>query len=218
MNSTENWQVNINEQIYVADFNELIQWINEGAVLPQDKVKHGDLRWLEARKVPLLYEFFNPEEFDIDISSFLPSENNVEFQNDEQKPVENLPPQNAKDISDQTVEQMPTGEQFCVVHPEAEPKYICNTCKSLFCKICPKSFGGNVKICLFCGAMCKNYVGLEDFRDKNHGAINKPYARKDKNQNQTAGRIFGKKFSGLQMPDALGRFILGIKRALFSER
>lgn len=49
------WQVEVQGQIYVADFEELKQWIAEGAVLPSDRVKRGELRWLAAEKVPELH-------------------------------------------------------------------------------------------------------------------------------------------------------------------
>src|SRR4051812_17354294 len=58
-NSNEFWQVEVNGQVYEADFSELAQWITEGALLPEDKVRRGNLRWIEARKVPPLLPFFN---------------------------------------------------------------------------------------------------------------------------------------------------------------
>ena len=56
-NTSELWQAEVNGQIYEASFEELAQWIQEGALLPQDKVRRGNLRWIEAQKVPtcLLY-------------------------------------------------------------------------------------------------------------------------------------------------------------------
>src|SRR5689334_19349066 len=59
----EIWQVEVNGQIYEANFKELSEWIAEGALLKQDKVRRGNLRWLEAGKIPLLHGFFNAKEF-----------------------------------------------------------------------------------------------------------------------------------------------------------
>ena len=58
-NTSELWQAEVNGQIYEASFEELAQWIQEGALLPQDKVRRGNLRWIEAQKVPTLYGYFN---------------------------------------------------------------------------------------------------------------------------------------------------------------
>src|SRR5215468_9216447 len=57
--SNEFWQVEVNGQVYEADFAELTVWIAEGSLLPEDKVRRGNLRWIEARKVPPLVAFFN---------------------------------------------------------------------------------------------------------------------------------------------------------------
>src|SRR5690349_9053605 len=61
-NPTEMWQVEVSGQIYEADFAELSSWIGEGALHPGDKVRRGNLRWIEARKVPSLVPFFNAKE------------------------------------------------------------------------------------------------------------------------------------------------------------
>src|SRR5688572_24008563 len=64
--STENlkeiWQVDVGGQVYEAPFGELFDWINEGSLMPADKVRKGNLRWIEARLVPTLVPFFNAKE------------------------------------------------------------------------------------------------------------------------------------------------------------
>src|SRR5688572_13861303 len=57
--SNEIWQAEVLGQIYETNLEELTQWITEGALLPDDKVRRGNLRWLEAGKVPPLMPFFN---------------------------------------------------------------------------------------------------------------------------------------------------------------
>ena len=47
------WQVEIDGNLYETDFDELKQWIADGSLLPQDKVRRGNLRWIEARKFRL---------------------------------------------------------------------------------------------------------------------------------------------------------------------
>ena len=56
---SEMWQVDVSGQIYEAAFSELADWIAEDSLLPQDKVRKGNLRWIEARRVPALTAFFN---------------------------------------------------------------------------------------------------------------------------------------------------------------
>src|SRR5690349_10376167 len=58
----EVWQVDVNGTIYEAPFFEFGDWIGGGSLLPEDKVRKGNLRWIEARKVPALVPFFNARE------------------------------------------------------------------------------------------------------------------------------------------------------------
>src|SRR5215207_5250585 len=60
--SQEIWQVKVGGQVYEAPFGELSDWINEGSLLPGDKVRKRNLRWIEARRVPTLVPFFNAKE------------------------------------------------------------------------------------------------------------------------------------------------------------
>ncbi|HCA58330.1 MAG TPA: hypothetical protein DEP46_10130, partial [Blastocatellia bacterium] len=55
----ETWQVEVGGTVYEAPFAELPDWISEGSLQPEDKVRRGNLRWIEARKVPQLLPFFN---------------------------------------------------------------------------------------------------------------------------------------------------------------
>lgn len=56
------WQVWSEGTVYEADFETLKQWILEGCVLPTDKVRRGNLRWIEAGRAPALRAIFNGEE------------------------------------------------------------------------------------------------------------------------------------------------------------
>ena len=62
LDAEEKWQVEVGGEIYEGSFEELTQWIGEGALLPLDKVRRGNLRWIEAQKVPGLRAFFEAKE------------------------------------------------------------------------------------------------------------------------------------------------------------
>lgn len=174
--SNEMWQAEVLGQIYETDFEELTQWIIEGALQPEDKVRRGNLRWLEAKRVPPLMPFFNAR-----ANGTAPPVVQVSTVNAEKKlsSPENIPPpmnfsnhssglenqirqtnsgyrfENA--FSGQAHENFPPPDQtVCVMHPDAEAKYLCDTCVNAFCKTCPSSYGGTVKICPMCGAMCRS--------------------------------------------------------------
>jgi len=44
----EAWRVRVDDRVYEADLTELIEWVKEGAVAPDDLVQKGTLRWLSA--------------------------------------------------------------------------------------------------------------------------------------------------------------------------
>lgn len=56
------WQVMCGGDIYQADLATLKQWIAEGLVQQTDQVRKGNLRWLEAGRVPALRRVFAGEE------------------------------------------------------------------------------------------------------------------------------------------------------------
>src|SRR5438034_3535422 len=58
MSSHELWQIEVNDRVYDATIEEVIEWIHEGSVLPDDKVRRGSLRWLPASRVPEFYRHF----------------------------------------------------------------------------------------------------------------------------------------------------------------
>jgi hypothetical protein len=223
MNPNEIWQVDVGGQIYEASFAELAQWVTEGSLLPQDKVRRGNLRWLDAIKVPALYGFFNAKELGIAPPQLLvttstntetaaPATETVqvqggnfapatsvspnEFDSPYQAPptVVNSPHQAAAptqfdaqssfeeqtNFSTQTVYQpnqpapqsfqpeftLPPQANVCVIHTQNEPAYYCDGCGNLFCKGCPTSYGGTVKVCPMCGAMCKPLAAVQEQQKK----------------------------------------------------
>ncbi|HCA58329.1 MAG TPA: hypothetical protein DEP46_10125, partial [Blastocatellia bacterium] len=44
----------------------------------------------------------------------------------------------------------------CANHADVPSKYICSGCGVGFCKACPRSYGGSVRICPACGELCRD--------------------------------------------------------------
>jgi hypothetical protein len=182
MKTQEIWQVDVNGQIYETNFEELTQWIAEGALLPQDKVRRGNLRWIDAGKVPALHGFFNAKELGIAppvvttasaggetatggtvATQNFPATQNFVAQNETNAPeafapVEKFPANFQSSPSPQEFqpeEVFVQPQNFCLIHTDTKPAFVCDGCGNSYCKACPKSFGGTVKVCPMCGAMCK---------------------------------------------------------------
>jgi hypothetical protein len=190
MNPEEIWQVDVSGKIYEAGLDELKQWVIEGAVLPSDKIRRGNLRWLEAGRVPLLNGVFNqrpaenPPQVQTNTTQFTPTgspqinsfANTAPPQNIVNEPLpkqaevspENPPTpppteikQNIQTKTYQSkIPQTNVNHNVCSNHPADEAKFICLTCQQLFCRSCPKNYG-DVRICPACGEMCKSLVEVQ---------------------------------------------------------
>ncbi len=141
---SEKWQVESNGQVIDTNFAEITSWIEDETLLRMDRVRKGNLRWIEAGRVPALMAVFNAKENGQPappvISTTKMEPTRLASQN---TPTRNLAPA-----------AMPA-ERVCAVHADALADFVCDTCQSEFCRACPNSYGGTVKICPFCGAMCK---------------------------------------------------------------
>jgi hypothetical protein len=183
INPSEVWQVEVQNQIFEANIEELCQWITEGALLPSDKVRRGNLRWLEANKVPLLNRFFNAKERGMPfpvlptLTDAKTSENNSPIKTENFATAQTVN-QTAFTAEEQTAinrENAPFGFQqtndpplySCAIHAQEEPKYICDACANMFCKTCPSSYGSSVKICPMCGEMCKPLADVNAKKQRN---------------------------------------------------
>jgi hypothetical protein len=164
-NLQEVWQVEVGGTVYEAAFGELGDWINEGSLLPEDKVRKGNLRWIEARQVPYLIPFFNAKESGLPMPVIVQTVNAVLPDAAVESPhsaIANSPiPVIEEPITPiasppQTVTKPLNDPNFCSVHRDVATAYLCNGCGTAFCKTCPKSFGGTVKICPNCGEMCRS--------------------------------------------------------------
>ncbi|MGD9560985.1 MAG: hypothetical protein AB7F88_02050 [Pyrinomonadaceae bacterium] len=165
----EIWQVEVGGQIYEASLTELPEWIGEGSLQPADKVRKGNLRWIEARKVPSLIPFFNAREKgepmpviqSVTDASAQSGPEVVEAAPSLAAPEPPAEPPIETPLAPVTVAQQPDHSRNavpgqCVNHFDRPTAYICSTCEREFCKACPTSYGGNVRICPDCGSMCRS--------------------------------------------------------------
>ncbi|NNE67307.1 MAG: hypothetical protein HKN33_12140 [Pyrinomonadaceae bacterium] len=186
-NPNENWQVEVKGEIYETTFAELTVWIAENSLLPEDRVRRGNLRWLDAGKVPPLRPFFDakangtePPIVQVNVTDAMPEHEEASVAQTQNIPVvpEESPEQSYEDPvveDEQRVPESGSGidQSICNVHPELQSFYACEACLHGFCKSCPQSFGSNVKICPYCGGMCK------PFKEVNENAADEARIRKD---------------------------------------
>lgn len=163
----EIWQVEVNGTIYEAPFDEMAEWIAEGSLLPGDKVRKGNLRWIEAGKVPPLIRYFNAKDSGQTLTtpeSAVPDAPQISNFHPVAEPAPEPPvkPANLDGVIPPRASGPPPAagntpaQVVCAVHADIQAVYECSTCASAFCKACPNSYGGSVKICPFCGAMCNS--------------------------------------------------------------
>ncbi len=164
----ETWQVDANGKIFETNFSEMTEWINDGSLLRQDKVRKGNLRWIEAGKVPPLVPIFNAKDNGQPLSPPIVTTTNVNPSRPASEASANPPnlppiPDNFS-VPDVGKAATPSAEPICTIHADAPAAYLCETCSNQFCRACPKSYGSTVKICPLCGAMCKSMVEIAKVR------------------------------------------------------
>lgn len=157
--SQDIWQVDVNGTIYEAPFDELGEWIGVGSLHPMDKVRKGNLRWIEARRVPSLIPFFNAKEkglpMPIVVSETVSTP--VIAAADKSMTIDRSQPSAGIDLIETTsATQFPSESdpKRCVSHPEIESMFLCESCCKGFCKACTRSYGSSVRLCPLCGEMC----------------------------------------------------------------
>jgi hypothetical protein len=160
--SSEIWEVEVGGEIYPAPFDELASWIDGGSLQPEDKVRKGNLRWIEARKVPALVPFFNAKQNGlpmpvVTVTHGPPFDPAPEvLPHVEATVIEEDMPQAAA-VAAPTLEPVSpfATSGVCVRHSDTPSFFLCSTCASEFCKACPKAYGGSVRVCPGCGGMCR---------------------------------------------------------------
>jgi hypothetical protein len=153
VSNNETWQVDAGGTVYETNFAEMADWIAQGSLLRIDRVKKGNLRWIEAGKVPALTEFFNAKDAAAPPPPVVTTSSGANH-------VDVLGPSTTSPALPMNEDDRPASPaapaDACAVHADAPVAYICDTCCNAFCKACPNSYGGTVRICPFCGAMCKS--------------------------------------------------------------
>lgn len=159
MTNTEIWQVEVSGTIYEAPFEELGEWIAEGSLQPEDKVRKGSLRWAKARNVPILNRAFEAKAKGLPIPSFVthpkpnvPKAATQTVAASTPNVTETLASEPVAEVSSPSTTNY-TDPSVCANHRELESAYICTGCGSGFCKACPNAYGA-VRTCPSCGSMC----------------------------------------------------------------
>ncbi|MGI9056272.1 MAG: hypothetical protein ACR2F2_10785 [Pyrinomonadaceae bacterium] len=75
------WQIQINGQIQEANLEQVKEWILKKTVLPEDKVRYGNLRWMEAGKLPQFRNLFTKEQLNAFQRKNSNERNKRDFQN-----------------------------------------------------------------------------------------------------------------------------------------
>lgn len=216
-NPNEIWQVEVGGQVYEAPFSELGVWIGDGALHPEDKVRKGNLKWLEARRVPSLVPFFNakaqgqplpvvvsttegPQAVETNVpvvtdASSVANTAPIHIPDAVQHSMAPTPVASSYPTAAQPFDQTPVAPQpvqqhsfptdsspvdhslaappqptaafdptRCIIHSDIPTVFLCDGCGSGFCKACPNSYGGTVKICPMCGAMCRPQTEVAEKR------------------------------------------------------
>lgn len=158
----ETWQVDVGGTVYEAPFAELPDWISEGSLQPEDKVRRGKLRWIEARKVPQLVPFFNAKAKGEPPPVVVSETVQAAVSQTVAEPQIAIPAMPVTHVvpSANTVNQIAPADvadnSRCANHADVPSKYICSGCGAGFCKGCPRSYGGSVRICPACGELCRD--------------------------------------------------------------
>lgn len=148
----ELWQVEANGTVYDTNFAEMTSWIDNGTLDRTHKVRKGNLRWIEAGKVPSLMSVFNAKENGQPIAPVITATMLAPTQLAGGSPHN---PVNDINESFRNIVTDATPSDACAMHADIPAAFVCGTCCNQFCQACPNSYGGTVKICPFCGAMCE---------------------------------------------------------------
>ncbi len=161
-NQHEVWQVEVGGRVYEAPFGDLPVWIEEGSLLPEDKVRKGNLRWIEARRVPSLVPFFNAKADGVSptliatTNSVVSPETNPSSPEPAPAPPSSVTPtQPAATPNISGPKAQATSPGSCSLHPDLPSGYVCDGCGAHFCKGCPNAYG-SVRICPSCGSFCSS--------------------------------------------------------------
>ena len=122
-NTQELWQVEANGTVFDTNFAEMTSWIDNGSLARSDKVRKGNLRWIEAGKVPSLMSVFNAKENGQPIAPVITATM--------------LEPTTARPAFRQSIyyksvlpkrARRPRRPDMCSMHADVAAAFICDTC------------------------------------------------------------------------------------------
>ena len=183
INKNETWQVDVGGQVYEAGFSEFVEWIVDGSLQPEDLVRRGNLRWIEAQKVPKLAPFFNakanglaPKIVVIEQSDTAIEVSDTAKISDDANPaiLHRSGPGTEPTWVEHPVNSFNYGpqpaigfnEDRCADHGDRPSKFICRSCSRPSCSDCVNRFGSSVAVCKSCGGMCISKTELETIQHK----------------------------------------------------
>ena len=173
IDTSEKWQVEVAGSIYEAGADELPSWIAEGSLQPTDKVRKGNLRWIEASKVPAMMPLFEAKAKGSATSARVetprePHEGSSVPVGEFELEKRYVPQPRAMRPAARPNGGLPLIAELCSIHKTETPAFVCGRCGAVFCKECPASYGGSVKICPACGAMCRSIDAVRATADAEH--------------------------------------------------
>jgi hypothetical protein len=165
------WQVMVNGEVYEADLDTIKQWIVEGAVQPQDKVRRGKLNWLDAGRVPALRAAFSGADVPLGPTASDPAASAPQTYGGTTYGGEGLNQSTygaaPSGYGSASTYGTPTGAAYghahahiaranlvCHNHPATPATHGCLSCGTGFCKSCRKIVN-NITLCAVCGQFCK---------------------------------------------------------------
>ena len=178
----EIWQVMSRGEIYQADLPTLKQWIFEGAVLPEDKVRKGGFNWIEAGHAPMLRTAFTGE-WQPPSAASAPAEVSTAAG---AAVVEGaaVPPAAGDGAAQPFLmavpaepEEAPALDNSCRFHPQQAPQYVCRPCAASFCRGCARRVENSLTIalCPLCGRFLHEFeqvaesVALHEYQRSGFG-------------------------------------------------
>src|SRR6266436_1445155 len=182
----ELWKVECPDGVFETDIETLMQWIGEGIVQSEDRVCKGNLRWIEAYKVPALKRVFDggqsirhtapitPPPVDEVPREVTPKvepptvprrqaviERPSVFQPPKSQSTANFDLPSKSETANETKQTRERPADIgttCYFHSDVSPEHVCRVCGNVFCSYCVKTLGATkVVICPLCGDMCKRF-------------------------------------------------------------
>src|SRR5438309_2691689 len=155
------WQVDVKGRVYEASFSELADWIDGGSLQPQDMVRRGNLRWIEAHKVPKLVPFFQAKASGswppvaLDSTSTDGKDATELAQTSDINGSAHLPVQDGQELDVDAYSYQPQSStsfdgDYCSDHIGVPAKFVCRSCKRPSCAECINRFGSSVALCKAC--------------------------------------------------------------------